>query len=314
MIKRVLVTGCAGFIGSHLTERLLATGLEVVGLDNFEGFYSRAAKQGNLSPSLGHPAFRFLEADLCHADIKGLLDRVDMVFHQAAQPGVRGSWGQQFDRYVRNNILATQRLLETSVGMPLKRLVFASSSSVYGDCSRLPAAEDALPSPLSPYGVTKLAAEHLCMLYCRSHAVPAVALRYFTVYGPRQRPDMAFARFIRAIKAGEDLIIYGDGRQTRDFTYIDDVVEANILTMQRGRPGEVLNIGGGSRISLMEVVEMMGRIMGIKPSVRHEEPQKGDVRDTWADISRARDHLGFQPRTAIEEGLKKMIAAFQPTG
>jgi UDP-glucuronate 4-epimerase len=166
------------------------------------------------------------------------------------------------------------------------------------------------PSP--PYGVTKLAAEHLCMLYARSHGVPAVALRYFTVYGPRQRPDMAFARFIAAIKAGKDLIIYGDGRQTRDFTYIDDVVEANILCMHRGEPGEVFNIGGGSRISLLKVVEMMGRIMGIKPSVQHQEPQKGDVRDTWADVSKARDHLGYQPTTGIEEGLEKMISAFQP--
>jgi nucleoside-diphosphate-sugar epimerase len=310
MIKRALVTGCAGFIGSHLTERLLAMGLEVVGVDNFDDFYSRAAKEGNISGCLGNGAFRFLEADLCHEDIKVLLEGVDVVFHQVAQPGVRGSWGQQFDRYVRNNILATQRLLEAAVGRPLKRLVFASSSSVYGDCPRLPAGEEALPSPLSPYGVTKLAAEHLCMLYCRSHRVPAIALRYFTVYGPRQRPDMAFARFIRAIRAGEDVIVYGDGRQTRDFTYIDDVVEANILSMHKGRPGEVLNIGGGSRISLLEVVEMMGRIMGIKPSVRHAEPQKGDVRDTWADISRARDQLGYSPTTTIKEGLRKMIAAF----
>jgi len=313
-VARSLVTGCAGFIGSHLTRRLLSMGCEVVGVDSFDGFYSRGMKEENLSLFLDHPGFRFHEADLCTADLEGLLDGVGVIFHQAAQAGVRGSWGEQFQRYVRNNILATQRLLEAVIKRPLERLIFASSSSVYGNCPLLPWTEDAVPAPLSPYGVTKLAAEHLCMLYAHNHHVPAVALRYFTVYGPGQRPDMAFARFIRALKAGEELVIYGDGRQTRDFTYVDDVVEANILSMHHGRPGDVLNIGGGARISLMEVVDVMGEIMGVKPAVRREGPQKGDARDTWADISRARRRLGYRPRTTIREGLQKMIAASDPPG
>jgi len=309
-MKRVMVTGCAGFIGSHLSERLLGMGCEVVGVDCFDGFYSRSVKEENLSSCLGRGGFRFLEADLCHTDMGELLDGVKVVFHQAAQPGVRGSWGAQFDHYVRNNILATQRLLEAAISRPLERLVFASSSSVYGNCPRLPAVEEALPAPLSPYGVTKLAAEHLCVLYAVNYGAPVTALRYFTVFGPRQRPDMAFTRFIKAIKAGEEIVIYGDGRQTRDFTYVDDVVEANILSMNHdGQPGNVLNIGGGSRISLMEVVNMIGQIMGIKPCVRHEAPQKGDARDTWADISRARRQLGYNPATSIQNGLRKMIAA-----
>jgi len=308
-VKGALVTGCAGFIGSHLSERLLEMGREVVGVDCFDGFYPRRVKEENLSGCLGHPGFRFLEADLCRADMDEVLEGVEVIFHQAAQPGVRSSWGEQFDRYVRNNVLATQRLLEAAARRGVGRFIFASSSSVYGDCPRLPADEGALPGPISPYGVTKLAAEHLCMLYARSHGVPVVALRYFTVYGPRQRPDMAFSRFIRAIRAGREVVIYGDGRQTRDFTYVDDVVEANLLSMERGLSGEVLNIGGGSRISLLEAVEIMGGMMGATPAVRHEEGQRGDARDTWADISRARRRLGYRPTTTIEQGLRKMVAA-----
>src|ERR687891_67830 len=224
---RALVTGCAGFIGSHLTESLLEDGHEVLGVDCFNDNYARSQKLANLRAALDFDSFRFARCDLAEVDASLLLDGCDAVFHQAAEPGVRSSWGARFETYVRNNVSATQRLLEAA--LPLReqiRFVYASSSSVYGDAATLPTPEDTPPRPLSPYGVTKLSAEQLCVLYHANHGLQTVALRYFSVYGPRQRPDMAFNRFCRAALADEPVTLFGDGRQTRDFTYVADVVAA----------------------------------------------------------------------------------------
>jgi UDP-glucose 4-epimerase len=225
------------------------------------------------------------------------------VFHLAGQAGVRGSWGDQFRTYITNNIDATQRLLEAAVGRPLTRFVYASSSSVYGDRAPIPMREDAFIQPVSPYGVTKLAAEHLCVLYHVNFGVPTVSLRYFTVYGPRQRPDMAFHRFIRAALTGQPITLYGDGEQTRDFTYVDDIVAATMAAGDRGRPGGVYNIGGGSRVTVNEVLQSVGRITGRRLDIRRQPAEKGDMRDTFADTSAARAELGFQPAHALDDGL-----------
>jgi UDP-glucose 4-epimerase len=221
---------------------------------------------------------------------------------------VRASWGRNFEIYTNNNVLATQRLLEAAKNLPLTRFVFASSSSVYGDARKMPAHEDDPLLPVSPYGVTKLAAENLCRLYHKYFGVPIVALRYFTVYGPRQRPDMAFHKFIRAMLRGEKLPIFGNGEQTRDFTYIDDAVDANLLAMEKGRPGAVYNIGGGSRISLNHAIALLEKIMGKKANRSQDSPQMGDVLHTWADTTLARQNLGFIPRIGMEEGLRRELA------
>ncbi|HAC46969.1 MAG TPA: UDP-glucose 4-epimerase, partial [Chloroflexi bacterium] len=225
---KVIVTGAAGFIGSHLSERLLADGHEVVGIDCFTDYYRRARKEQNLEAARSHRNFSFEELDLVDADLTAALEGADVVYHLAGQPGVRPSWGHQFDRYTRDNIIATQRLLEHLKGSHLKRLVFAGSSSVYGDAEAFPTRESALPRPVSPYGVTKLAAEHLAHLYTRNFDIPAVSVRYFTVYGPRQRPDMAFSRFMQALADGDPIEVFGDGEQTREFTYVSDAVEGTI--------------------------------------------------------------------------------------
>lgn len=301
---KCLVTGAAGFIGSHLSEALLARGHEVIGVDCFTDYYPRSRKEANLAPALASAGFTFVEADLLTCDLNSLLAGVEVVFHQAAQAGVRASWGQNFRVYTENNVLATQRLLEAARGAPLERLVYASSSSIYGDAVELPVRETALPQPVSPYGVTKLAAEHLCHLYWVNHGVPAVSLRYFTVYGPRQRPDMGFHKFIRALLAGEEIVIYGDGNQTRDFTYISDAIAANLACVDADVAGQVFNIGGGSRISVNEVLQVLERVSGRRPRVRYIETQKGDVRHTFADTTRARHSLGFRPAVSTEEGLR----------
>ncbi len=300
---KALVTGTAGFIGSHLTTALLEKGAEVVGLDCFTDYYARTLKEQNLAQNLDRPGFRFVEDALGTTDLERLLDGVTHVFHLAAQAGVRHSWGAEFRVYTTLNVDATQRLLEAVRGRPLARLVYASSSSVYGDEVTLPMREDALLQPVSPYGVTKLAAEHLCHLYFVNYGVPAVSLRYFTVYGPRQRPDMAFNRFIRAAYEGRPISLYGDGEQTRDFTYVADAVAATVAAGDRGRPGAVYNIGGGSRVSMNAVLELIEKLTGRTLDVRREAAQKGDMRDTFADTSRARADLGFEPRHSLEEGL-----------
>ena len=304
-MARALVTGCAGFIGSHLTEALLAGGYEVLGVDCFNDNYPLTHKQANLAAARDHDRFTFTAADLVTVEAERLLDGCDVVFHLAAEPGVRSSWGQRFDRYLRNNIRATQRLLEASARTPERRFVYASSSSVYGDSERLPTPEDAPPQPLSPYGVTKLAAEQLCKLYHAEQGVDAVALRFFSVYGPRQRPDMAFRRFCEAAVAGDPIEIFGDGRQTRDFTFVGDVVAAaRSAGAAEGVGGQAYNIGGGSRVSLAATLRLLAAIAGRPLDVRHHTRESGDVQDTGADIARARRDLGFEPATDLEAGLR----------
>lgn len=301
---RALVTGVAGFIGSHLAERLLTEGAEVTGLDCFTDFYPRPFKERNLSALEGHPRFTFVESAIQTAPLGELLRDRTHVFHLAAQAGVRKSWGRDFAVYTTHNIEATQVLLEACVGAGIERLVYASSSSIYGDRVAIPMREDAVPQPVSPYGVTKLAAEQLCYLYHANYGVPAVALRYFTVYGPRQRPDMAFHRFLRAAMLGERIRLYGDGEQTRDFTYVHDAVTATHAAATRGRPGHVYNVGGGSRVSINHVLELVGRVAGRPPSVAIDPAQKGDMRHTYADTSLAQRDLGFRPTVGLEAGLQ----------
>jgi UDP-glucose 4-epimerase len=298
-----LITGVAGFIGSHLAERLLADGAIVTGLDCFTDYYPRALKEANLSAVAGRSGFRLVETAVADADLEGLLRGTTHVFHLAAQAGVRKSWGRDFRVYTVNNIEATQLLLEACVGKPIERLVYASSSSVYGDDVAIPMREDALPQPVSPYGVTKLAAEQLCHLYCVNYAVPATSVRYFTVYGPRQRPDMGFHRFLRAVLTDEPVTLYGDGEQTRDFTYVSDAVDATVAAAARGVPGRAYNVGGGSRVSINDVLRIVERCAGRPVRIRREPPQKGDMRDTYADTARARADLGFSPRVRLDEGI-----------
>ncbi|MDH4198405.1 MAG: GDP-mannose 4,6-dehydratase [Candidatus Aminicenantes bacterium] len=302
---KCVVTGAAGFIGSRLAAHLLAEGHVVVGVDCFTDYYPRHIKERNLAPLRTSPSFRFLAEDLNTMDLGGLLDGVEAVFHLAAQAGVRASWGTSFDAYITNNIRATQRLLEAARGRPLRRFVFASSSSVYGLTRDLPMRETSPVQPLSPYGVTKLSAEQLCVLYNRNYGVPTVALRFFTVYGPGQRPDMAFHRFFQALAEDREITVYGNGDQTRDFTYVDDIVAANLAALDRGRPGEVYNVGGGHRERLADVIRVMEDVAALKARITHTEAQKGDVPDTYADIRKARDELGYEPRTALQDGLRE---------
>jgi UDP-glucose 4-epimerase len=301
---KALVTGVAGFIGSTLAERLLQEGADVVGIDCFTDYYPRPMKERNLSALSGQPRFRFVESTIQGADLAALLGDRTEVFHLAAQAGVRKSWGRDFSIYTSNNVEATQMLLEACTQVTLNRFVYASSSSVYGDETPLPMREDALPLPVSPYGVTKLAAEQLCHLYHVNYQVPTVSLRYFTVYGPRQRPDMAFHKFLRATLLGQPMTVYGDGEQTRDFTFVADAVSATIAAAKRGVPGRVYNIGGGSRVSVNQVLEMIGRVSNRPPLVTVDPVQKGDMRHTYADTSKARADLGFAPSVGLEEGLR----------
>jgi UDP-glucose 4-epimerase len=303
-MSRSLVTGCAGFVGSHLCERLLELGHDVVGLDAFTDYYDRADKVSNISKARLSSSFSLVEADLLLAPVEQLLEHVDFVFHLAAQPGVRPSWGTQFDIYTRQNVLGTQRLLEACKGSAVRRLVYSSSSSVYGDAPVLPIREDCPTRPISPYGVTKLAAEHLCMLYHGNFGIPTVALRYFTVYGARQRPDMAFHRFIAKAHAGEPITVHEDGKQTRDFTHVSDVVEATVQAALRDEPvGGIYNVAGGSRVSLNAAIECIARAAGCTIEVRYGSKQPGDARDTYADISRSQQDLAFAPRVDLERGV-----------
>jgi len=301
---KALVTGAAGFIGSTLADALTRRGTAVVGLDCFTDYYAREIKEQNLAPLRSRPGFTFVEDQLQTADLDRLLEGVTHVYHLAAQAGVRKSWGQDFLTYTTHNVDATQRLLEAVKERSLTRFVYASSSSVYGDGVPIPMREDAMVQPVSPYGVTKLAAEHLCLLYTANYGVPTVSLRFFTVYGPRQRPDMGFHRFIRAALTGQPITLYGDGEQTRDFTFVEDIVAALMAAGDRGRSGSVYNIGGGSRVSINEVLALIERITGRTLDIRREASQKGDMRDTFADTSRAKTELGFEPSTSLEQGLR----------
>jgi nucleoside-diphosphate-sugar epimerase len=303
---KALVTGGAGFIGSHLSERLLDQGAQVRAIDAFTDFYPRPLKERNLEKLRGRDNYEFVEGDLRELDLGKHLDGITHVFHLAAQAGVRRSWGTEFSVYTGLNIDSTQRLLEACAKKPIERLVYASSSSVYGDDVEIPMVETALPQPVSPYGVTKLAAEQLCHLYFVNFGVPCVSLRYFTVYGPRQRPDMGFNRFFTAILQGKPLVQFGDGLQTRDFTFVADAAKATADAAVRGVPGRVYNIGGGSRVSLREVFDLIARVSGRTVTIDQQGPQKGDMRDTYADTSRARADLGFAPSVTLEEGLRQM--------
>ena len=303
---KALVTGGAGFIGSHLSELLLDRGAGVRAIDAFTDFYPRPLKERNLDNLRGRSGYEFVEGDLRDVDLATLLDGMTHVSHMAAQAGVRLRWGKEFTVYTGLNVDSTQVLLEACSKRPIERLVYASSSSVYGDAAAIPMVETALPQPVSPYGVTKLAAEQLCHLYHVNFGLPTVSLRYFTVYGPRQRPDMGFNRFFKAILDGKPLVQFGDGLQTRDFTYVADAARATADAAVRGVPGRVYNIGGGARVSLREVFDLLARVSGRQVTIDQQGPQKGDMRDTYADTSRARADLGFAPSVTLEEGLRHM--------
>jgi len=297
-----LVTGAAGFIGSHLTDRLLSDGVRVTGVDCFTDYYDPRLKRQNLAAAIAHPRFQLIELDLGGDELSTLPD-VDVVFHQAAQAGVRASWGADFSTYTHHNVLATQRLLERYRGAPLERFVYASSSSVYGDAERYPTDESMLPRPFSPYGVTKLAGEHLTLLYGRNFGLPVAALRYFTVYGPRQRPDMGFHRFCRAMIAGQPLTVYGDGRQSRDFTYVADAIDANVAAWKKSREQAVYNVGGGSQVELLEAIRILQEALGVRAELEFRPLPPGDPLRTRADATRIQADLGLVPSTPIERGL-----------
>lgn len=301
-MTHALVTGAAGFIGSTLVDRLLADGLRVTGVDCFTDYYDAALKRRNLAGATGQANFTLLERDLGAADLAELPD-VQVVFHQAAQAGVRASWGAEFSTYVHHNVLATQRLLERYKGSGLERFVYASSSSVYGDAERYPTDETLLPRPFSPYGVTKLAGEHLVLLYGRNFGMNVCGLRYFTVYGPRQRPDMAFHRFCRAMLRDEEIVVYGDGRQSRDFTFITDAIEANVRAWRRSAPQGVYNIGGGSQVDVLQAVAILEAALGVRAKTRFEPRPPGDPLRTRADAARLRAELDYVTTVGIEDGL-----------
>jgi UDP-glucuronate 4-epimerase len=306
--QRALVTGAAGFIGSRLVETLLSMGHDVVGLDSFSNYYEPRIKRANIAGSLGDPRFSMVTGDLATADLGRFLDGVDMVFHLAGQPGVRSSWGVGFADYVQHNVVATQRLLEALSSKPIPT-VAASSSSVYGESDGSPLTEDAPLRPLSPYGMTKAAAEQLIDVYRRDRGVPVVSLRFFTVFGPRQRPDMAFQRFVEALERNQPLRIFGSGLQSRDFTYVDDVVAATISAL--GAPSPVYNVGGGTPASVNEAVALLQQLTGKQGQIVHEEIARGDVHQTRADTSRLREEVGWQPQTTLAEGLTAQIAAYR---
>ncbi len=304
---RCLVTGAAGFVGSHLVERLLADAHDVVGIDCFLDYYPRAVKEKNLARARNNPRFQFVEGSLLSADLPALLRGVHWIFHQAGQAGVRASWGNYFQTYTDNNVLATQRLLEAARATTgIERLVYASSSSVYGNAESYPTHEGMLPQPVSPYGVTKLAAEHLMCLYASEFGVPTVSLRYFTVFGPRQRPDMAFHRFARAALERRQIEIYGTGEQSRDFTFVSDIVQANILAAERGRSGGVYNIGGGTQATVNQVLEFIGSIVGALDVVRKPK-LAGESLHTGADTTRAQRDLGYRPAVPLFEGIRREV-------
>jgi len=307
---RALVTGVAGFIGSHLTESLLGDGWEVIGVDCFNDNYGRATKLHNLARAREWDAFDFVPIDLSRGGLDDLVDVADVVFHLAAEPGVRDSWNQRFQLYVTNNIIATQHLLDACRRRPDVQLVYSSSSSVYGQAEAFPTSERALPRPFSPYGVTKLSAEQLCTLYAGNFGLRTVSLRFFSVYGPRQRPDMAFSRFCSAAIAGEQINVFGDGLQTRDFTFVADIVAGlRLAGSVRPEPGSVYNIGGGSQASVRDALEIIQSHLGTPLNVSYGDPEKGDVRNTSADISLARAELGFAPAVTLADGLMAQLSA-----
>ena len=298
---RILVTGAAGFIGSHLVDRLLAEDREVVGVDSFTGYYSRERKERNLALARDSDAFSFVGGDLQSLDLEEPLRNVEAVVHLAGEPGVRRSWGVHFQKYMERNVMTTQRLLEAAYQAGNIRFVYASSSSVYGGDGGYPMDEEHPRRPASPYGMSKLAAEELVGLYRRERGVPTTALRYFTVYGPRQRPEMALSRFLFAANRRRPVEIYGDGNQTRDMTYVTDAVNATVATLE-AQPG-VYNVGGGVRATVNEMLGAVRRVTGTDLDVRYGPAASGDVRSTWADSSRAATYLNYSPEVGLEEGI-----------
>jgi nucleoside-diphosphate-sugar epimerase len=306
-MTKIIVTGAAGFIGSHLVNILLQQGEEVIGIDEFNNYYDPLLKRKNIATFENSPNFTLVEGDIQFSDLSKIFQDVEVVYHQAAQAGVRNSWGEGFRAYTERNINATQILLEAAKNaQQLRRLVFASTSSVYGDAETLPTHEEIAPKPVSPYGITKLAAERLCGLYHKNFGVPFVSLRYFTVYGPRQRPDMAFHKFFKAVLQDEAIPIYGDAQQTRDFTFVSDAVAANLAAATVPEAvGEIFNIGGGSRVVLTQVLDTMEEIVGKPIKRNHIDKAMGDARHTAADISKAQKILGYQPQISLKDGLQQ---------
>ena len=305
---KAVVTGAAGFIGSHLSERLIKEGFKVVGVDCFNGNYAREIKINNLRDLLKEKNFGFIEGNLNSIDLKEILKDADYVFHLAAQPGVRSIWGRDFKIYTDNNIIAVANLLESlKENKILKKLVFASSSSIYGDTKELPVKENTEANPVSPYGVTKLAGEKLLFSYGSNFKVPYVILRFFTVFGPRQRPDMGFNIFIKKILNGETLPIYAGGKSTRDFTYVSDIVDGCLLAAKSKVKYETFNIGGGHRVNLLDVISKLETLTGKKAKMDLIRAQNGDVSHTWSDISKAKKLLGYKPKVALDSGLKKEV-------
>lgn len=308
-MRKAVVTGVAGFIGSTLTRRLLNENSydSVLGIDSFTDYYDASLKQRNVKSLQEFSNFRLVRGDINAIDLRGLLEGSTHIFHLAGQPGVRDSWGKQFRVYIDDNMRATQMLLEAARDLEsLEKFVYSSSSSIYGDAETYPTSESALPQPRSPYGVSKLAAEHLAHVYARNFEVPTVSLRYFTVFGPNQRPDMAFTRFLRAIRDDYAISVYGDGEQIRDFTYVDDVVEANMLSATKiTEPGAIFNVSGGSSVSVNQVLATIAHIAGKTPTVQYGSTVSGDVRRTGGDSSAARAVLGWEPKVALEDGIRR---------
>ena len=305
---KVVVTGAAGFIGSHLVEECLRRDWSVVAIDSLTTYYSPTTKVRNADHFRRHHRCTYIEQDILDVDLPAVLDGTSVVFHLAAQAGVRASWGQSFDVYTQLNITVLQRLLEASRDSGLDRFVFASSSSVYGDAEALPTPENQMLKPLSPYGATKALGEHLTYLYFRNYGVPTVNLRYFSVYGPRQRPDMAFHRAIEAALGGVEFRLFGDGRQTRDFTYVADIVQGTIAAGEKAPAGGIYNLGGGSRVSMIDALGAIGAETGGAMEIARETPQRGDARNTAADISAAECDLGYAPTWTLEQGLREQVA------
>jgi nucleoside-diphosphate-sugar epimerase len=305
-----LVTGAAGFVGSHLVEALLERGDTVLGVDCFTPYYDRPTKEENLAAALADERFELVEADLRSCDIEAMLVDVDAVYHQAAQAGVRLSWSDGFADYVGHNVLATQRLLEAvQRARPSARVVYASSSSVYGNQDRYPTVETDLPKPFSPYGVTKLAAEHLCGLYAENWGLHTVSLRYFTVFGPRQRPDMSIHRLCQAAVDGSAFPRYGDGTQIREFTFVRDIVAGNLAAADRDvAPGTVANLAGGAEITLNDLIALVGDVAGSPVAVDPGPKQAGDSFRNGGAIGRAKELLGWAPEVSLRDGIAAQIA------
>jgi nucleoside-diphosphate-sugar epimerase len=308
-VPRYLVTGCAGFIGSTLAETLLDAGADVVGVDAFTDYYPRDRKEAQVAAAREHAAFEFAERDLGAGPLPDpLFEGADGIFHLAARPGVRASWGAGFPGYLNDNLAATHAIVEAAAARDLP-VVFASSSSIYGDALSYPTSEDTGPAPISPYGVTKLACEHLIDVYIRDFGLRCTALRYFTVYGPRQRPDMAFQRIVEALVAGSEFEVYGDGSQSRDFTFVADAVAATIAAMDRGPDARTYNVGGGSEATLRDVVATLEELSGRSLRIRYADRAAGDVRRTLADTTSIRKELGWEPRFDLRGGLAAQLDA-----